>query len=139
MLRKKIESSLTLRISCITCLMLLAASAVTYGIVALATPYTYVTILSDQLMEKSHALVADLEETTLRRAAQCWMALSRDTQDRGHHIFGPDGQAVDTGSRLAARLHEDANTVAITSWKSGCAGHQGQSRHRRRKPLLLVQ
>ena len=55
MLRKKIESSLTLRIFCITCLMLLAASAVTYGIVALATPYTYVTILSDQLMEKSHA------------------------------------------------------------------------------------
>ena len=45
MLRKKIESSLTLRIFCITCLMLLAASAVTYGIVALATPYTYVTIL----------------------------------------------------------------------------------------------
>ena len=37
MLRKKIEASLTLRIFCITTLMLLAASAVTYGIVALAS------------------------------------------------------------------------------------------------------
>ena len=114
MLRKKIESSLTLRIFCITCLMLLAASAVTYGIVALATPYTYVTILSDQLMEKSHALVADLEETTLRESGPVLDGFIRDTQAEVT-IFGPDGQAVDTGSRLAARLHEDANAVAITS------------------------
>ena len=114
MLRKKIESSLTLRIFCITCLMLLAASAVTYGIVALATPYTYVTILSDQQMEKSHALVADLEETTLRESGPVLDGFIRDTQAEVT-IFGPDGQAVDTGSRLAARLHEDANTVVITS------------------------
>ena len=65
-------------------------------------------------MEKSHALVADLEETTLRESGPVLDGFIRDTQAEVT-IFGPDGQAVDTGSRLAARLHEDANAVAITS------------------------
>lgn len=115
MLRRKIEGSLTLRIFCITALMLLAASAVTYGIIALATPYTYVTILSDQLMEKSRALAAQLEGTPFEESGAILDSFIRDTRAEVT-VLGPDGEVVNTPSNLAVQsLYEGSAAVVITS------------------------
>lgn len=61
---KRLSSSLTLRIFLITTALLLAVSAVTYGAIAYLTPMTYTSMLEDELISQSGALVDRLAETT---------------------------------------------------------------------------
>ena len=49
MLRRKISESLTARIFLITAWVLLGAGGVTFGLVALAAPVTYTTVINDDL------------------------------------------------------------------------------------------
>ena len=58
MLRRKLHESLTVRIFLITLLILLGAGAITFALIAWATPITYTAVISDRLQ----AQVADLTQ-----------------------------------------------------------------------------
>ncbi len=62
MLRKKIRESLTVRIFLITALILLGAGAITFGLIAWATPSTYTAVINDDLTKQVNALVEKLAE-----------------------------------------------------------------------------
>ena len=49
MLRRKLTESLTARIFLITALILLCAGAITFGLIAWATPSTYTAVVNEDL------------------------------------------------------------------------------------------
>jgi len=96
-LRKKIKGSLTLRIFLITSLILLAASAVTYGFIVLATPITYLFIATDRFELQAAELPAQLEQTTLE---DCGPVIDQFVVNTGARvvIVDEEGTAVQTPS-----------------------------------------
>ena len=65
MLRRKVAESLTARIFWMTTLILLLAGAVTFGLIAWATPSTYTAVVSDDLARQVDELVDELANTCL--------------------------------------------------------------------------
>ena len=63
MLRKKLSESLTARIFLITSFILLCAGAVTFALIAFATPSMYTSVVNSDLQQQTDALVERLEET----------------------------------------------------------------------------
>ena len=57
MLRRKLHESLTVRIFLITLLILLGAGAITFALIAWATPITYTAAASDDLLAQTDLLV----------------------------------------------------------------------------------
>lgn len=116
MLRNKIKGSLTARIFLITCLILLAASGITYGFVALATPYTYKSIVTEEFQEQSWELVADLENSTFTDSGELLDDFIRRTGG-SVMITDENGHIVQTPSKLAitAIYEDDTTVVAISS------------------------
>ena len=57
MLRRKVAESLTARIFLMTALILLLAGAMTFSLIAWATPSTYTAVVSDDLARQVDALV----------------------------------------------------------------------------------
>ena len=57
MLRRKLTESLTARIFLLTFLILLSAGAVTFGIVAWATPITYTSVVNDDLQRTKNEIL----------------------------------------------------------------------------------
>ena len=53
MLRRKLTESLTTRVFLLTAAMLLLAGAITFGLIAWATPITYTAVVNDDLDRKS--------------------------------------------------------------------------------------
>ena len=106
MLQKKIRESLTVRIFLITALILLGAGAITFGLIAWATPSTYTTMLNDDLTERVDVLVGKLADMTL---ADCGSVLDAFLRDSGADamLLGPDGEIVDTGSQFAIRSENE--------------------------------
>ena len=100
MLRKKIRNSLTVRIFLITAFMLLGAGAITFGLIALATPSTYTAVLNDDLTEQVNTLVERLAGTNLDA---CGPVLDAFLRDSGADVMlvGPDEQMINTGSQFA--------------------------------------
>ena len=100
MLRKKIRKSLTVRIFLITAFMLLGAGAITFGLIAWATPSTYIAVLNDDLTNQVNALVERLGDTTLD---ECGPVLDAFLRDSGADVMlvGPDEQIINTGSQFA--------------------------------------
>ena len=64
MLRRKISESLTARIFLITAWVLLGAGGVTFGLVALAAPVTYTTVINDDLTRQVDDLLGDLARSS---------------------------------------------------------------------------
>lgn len=115
MLPRKIKESLTLRIFLITCLILLTASTVTYGIIALATPITYTSIVTDHFQQQAAALPAQLEQTTIK---DCGPIIDQFILDTGANLMIVDenGEIVNTPSNLSIHVvYEDENTVISVS------------------------
>ena len=100
MLRKKLGESLTARIFLITVLILLCAGAVTFGLIALATPITYTSVINDDLTRQVDVLLEQLSGTTLDDSGDIFDEFIR-TSGADVMLVGPDGQSVDTGSQLA--------------------------------------
>lgn len=92
-MRKRLKASLTLRILCVTCALLLAASAVTYGIIALTTPISYTSITTSLMLEQAAELPAQLEQSTLGDCMPILEAFIRDT-DASVSIFDEEGKTV---------------------------------------------
>lgn len=113
-LRKKLRESLTARIFCVTSLILLAASAVTFGIIALATPMTYASIASDRLRSRSVTLAGDLEGVPFDESGPLLDRFILDTQARVA-VVNEDGEILDTPSNLTTGADEEMAGVVVTS------------------------
>ncbi|WP_087065327.1 sensor histidine kinase [Intestinibacillus massiliensis] len=113
MLRKKLKESLTVRIFCVTSLILLAASAATFGFIAWATPITYTTVQTEELALKSEYLVKTLQETDYTDAAPVITAFARDEADVA--IVGPDSELADTLSQAAMQASYADGTLRVVT------------------------
>lgn len=113
MRRKRIKESLTLRIFLITCLILLAASAVTYGVVALATPITYTSILTDRFKQQAAELPARLGQTALE---DCGPVLDQFISDTSATVMIVDeqGDIVNTPSNLSVSVVYESENMVIS-------------------------
>ena len=115
MLRKKVAERLTVRIFLITLLLLLCAGAITFGLIAWATPSTYTTVVNNDLTRQVDALATQLSNTPLSGAAPLLDDFIR-TSGAQATLVGPDGELVDTGSQLSIRtVYEDSSTVVTAS------------------------
>lgn len=115
MLRNKIKGSLTLRIFLITCLILLAACAVTYGIIALATPITYTSIVTSHFEQQAATLPAQLEQTTLEDSGP---VIDKFISDTGANVMivDEDGVILNTPSNLSISVtFADESTAVVDS------------------------
>ena len=114
MLRRKLTESLTTRVFLLTAAMLLLAGAITFGLIAWATPITYTAVVNDDLAQQVDALVQQLERVEL---ADSGPLLDRFIRTSGADVLllGPDGQAAETGSQLAVQsLSEGEASCRVT-------------------------
>lgn len=140
MLRRKISESLTARIFLITAWVLLGAGGVTFGLVALAAPVTYTTVINDDLTRQVDDLLGDLARSSFEDCGPLLDAFIRTT-GASAALLGPDGEIAATGSLLAAQsLREDDPTMvgaasecivtsvddtAAVAWGTGTAEAEG--------------
>lgn len=114
MLRRKLRESLTVRIFLITCGILLSAAAVTFGLIAWATPITYTAVVTDDLTVKTVDLIRVLERINLE---DCGDVIDTFIRENGVQLMFTDGQGnvVQTPSLLAVQeLHEDDYSMVVT-------------------------
>lgn len=113
--RRKIRGSLTLRVFLTTSLILLAACAVTYGLIALAAPVTYTILVTEGFESRSRELVLELETTAF---ADCGGPLDSFIRETGGSVMITDaeGLIVETPSQLAvsAILETDSTVIAVS-------------------------
>jgi len=125
-LRKKTKGSLTLRIFLTTSLILLTASAVTYGFIVLATPITYTFIAADRFEQQATALLMQLEQTTLE---DCGPVIDQFVVDTGARvvIVDDEGTAVQTPSAFAgvSVTYTDHSVLVISN--NGGRGSQEEA------------
>ena len=114
MLRKKLSESLTARIFLITSGILLFAGAITFGMIAWATPSTYTAVVNDDLAVQVDALVEKLADTT---PEGCGALLDEFALSIGANamLVGPDGELVDTGASLTVQAVYENERVAVTT------------------------
>lgn len=117
---QKLKTSLTLRIFLITFVLLLGASAVTYGVIALATPITYISIFTQELEAAGMELSFALQNVTLEDSGPVLDAFIRDT-GAGVMIVGEDGTVVETPSHLSIHVayEKEHALVAVSPAEDG--------------------
>ena len=106
MLRKRITESLTARIFLIT-----GAGAITFALIAWATPITYTAVISDRLQAQVADLTQQLAQTNLADAGPILDAFVRESGAEVA-LTAPGGAEADTGSLLV--LPEEAWQQALT-------------------------
>lgn len=113
MLRRKLSESLTARIFLITALILLCAGAVTFGLIALATPSTYTAVVNEDLTRQVDALANAMAGTEFD---DCGPPLDEFIRASGAEamLVGPDGRIADTGSQLAVQAVYEDDSVVVT-------------------------
>ena len=114
MLPRKLSESLTARVFLITLLILLSAGAVTFGLIAWATPSTYTAVVTDDLTVQVDQLVDQLAGT---EEQSCGPLLDQFIRTSGAEamLVGPDGRIADTGSQLAVQSVYEDSSLVITS------------------------
>lgn len=114
MLPRKLSESLTARVFLITLLILLSAGAVTFGLIAWATPSTYTAVVTDDLTVQVDQLVDQLDGT---EEQSCGPLLDQFIRTSGAEamLVGPDGRIADTGSQLAVQSVYEDSSLVITS------------------------
>lgn len=98
----------------ITLLILLSAGAVTFGLIAWATPSTYTAVVTDDLTAQVDQLVDQLDGT---EEQSCGPLLDQFIRTSGAEamLVGPDGRIADTGSQLAVQSVYEDSSLVITS------------------------
>ena len=91
--------------------MLLLAGAITFGLIAWATPSTYTAVVNDDLARQVDALVEQLARTDSCGHAGPLLDEFVRTSGADVMLVGPDGQTADTGAQL---------TVQAVSRRSDC-------------------
>ena len=114
MLPRKLSESLTARVFLITLLILLSAGAVTFGLIAWATPSTYTAVVTDDLTVQVDQLVDQLDGT---EEQSCGPLLDQFIRTSGAEamLVGPDGRIADTGSQLTVQSVYEDSSLVITS------------------------
>ena len=114
MLPRKLSESLTARVFLITLLILLSAGAVTFGLIAWATPSTYTAVVTDDLTVQVDQLVDQLDGT---EEQSCGSLLDQFIRTSGAEamLVGPDGRIADTGSQLTVQSVYEDSSLVITS------------------------
>ena len=112
MLRRKVAESLTARIFLITAIILLGAGAITFGLIAWATPSTYTAVVNRDLTEQVGLLAERLAETS---PDSCGALLDEFILSSGASaiLVGPDGSPVETGSSLMVQAVYGDDTVVF--------------------------
>lgn len=111
----RIKRSLTLRIFLMTCGLMIAVCAATYGAIAYLTPLTYTSILQEELDQKTEALLTALSE---REPSACDELLSAFCRETGATLRLSDeyGRTLyETVSDEAYLVEGTAGRVAITT------------------------
>ena len=112
--------SLTVRIFLITFFILLSAGAVTFGLIAWATPSTYTAVVTDDLTAQVDALVEKLTGTALEDCGPVLDAFIRASGAEAM-LVGPDGRMADTGSQLAVRSVYEDDSMIVTAAQGDAA------------------
>ncbi len=102
MLLNRIRKSLTVKIFFITTLILLAAGAVTFGLLAIVAPESYAVVVNDELAAQIGALSEKFETVPLSESGSLLDEFIRET-GTGACITDAEGNPADTGSQLAAK------------------------------------
>ena len=117
------KHSLTLRIFLMTAALLIAACAVTYGMIAYLTPITYTSIIAEELDQKSIALTKRLEQVTPSESKGILDDFVRDTaaeltvwDDLGNVIYESSAVSIGAaqaseGSGVSASVEEEVTPV----------------------------
>ena len=114
----RIKHSLTLRIFLMTCGLMIAVCAATYGAIAYLTPLTYTSILQEDLDQKTEALLTALSG---REPSACDELLSAFCRETGAALRLSDeyGRILyDTISSEAYLVEGTAERAAITTEES---------------------
>lgn len=111
----RIKHSLTLRIFLMTCGLMIAVCAATYGAIAYLTPLTYTSILQEELDQKTEALLTVLSG---REPSACDELLSTFCRETGAALRLSDeyGRTLyDTISSESYLVEDTAGRAAITT------------------------
>lgn len=126
MLRKKLSESLTARIFLITSFILLCAGAVTFALIAFATPSMYTSVVNSDLQQQTDALVERLEETKFEDCGPVLDDFIRSTR-ADVMLLNADGEIADTGSELSMQSKYKDDNIKVSTDGSGEDGSVSSS------------
>jgi two-component system sensor histidine kinase VanS len=125
-LRKKLSESLTARIFLITSFILLCAGAVTFALIAFATPSMYTSVVNSDLQQQTDALVERLEETKFEDCGPVLDDFIRSTR-ADVMLLNSDGEIADTGSELSMQSKYKDDNIKVSTDGSGEDGSVSSS------------
>lgn len=98
----------------LTFLILLLAGAVTFGLIAWATPRTYTAVANDDLQQRTDALAKRLEDSSPEECGPLLDEFIRSSRCDAL-ILTPDGQIAHTGSALSGTSLPEGSRITVTS------------------------
>lgn len=114
MLQKRLREHLSARMFLLTFLILLLAGAVTFGLIAWATPRTYTAVANDDLQQRTDALAKRLEDSSPEECGPLLDEFIRSSRCDAL-ILTPDGQIAHTGSALSGTSLPEGSRITVTS------------------------
>ena len=121
MLRKKLSESLTTRIFLITSFILLCAGAVTFALIAFATPSMYTSVVNSDLQQQTDALTEQLKETKFEDCGPVLDDFIRSTR-ADVMLLTAGGEVADTGSELSIRPAHGDDKITVSKDASSVGG-----------------
>ena len=125
MCRRNICESLTARIFLLTLLLLLGAGGLTFGLIAWATPITYVSVVGDRLQVQVSELTDRLALTKLADAGPILDVFVRES-GAAVSLASPDGESVDTGSLYVSVTTAVQESDSVSTYTYGADGGPAQ-------------
>ena len=126
MLRKKLSESLTTRIFLITSFILLCAGAVTFALIAFATPSMYTSVVNSDLQQQTDALTERLKETKFENCGPVLDDFIRSSR-ADVMLLNADGEIADTGSELSMQSKYKDDNIKVSTDGSGEDGSVSSS------------
>ena len=122
MLGKKLGESLTGRIFLMTSIILLCAGAITFGLIAWATPSAYTSVVNDGLQKQVDALVEQLAITNYEDCGPILDEFIRSSRT-DVLLLHPDGRIADTGSELSIQAVQEDSDITVATDHAGTGGN----------------
>lgn len=126
MLRKKLSESLTARIFLITSFILLCAGAVTFALIAFATPSMYTSVVNSDLQQQTDALTERLKEIKFEDCGPVLDDFIRSSR-ADVMLLNADGEIADTGSELSMQSKYKDDNIKVSTDGSGEGGSVSSS------------
>lgn len=126
MLRKKLSESLSIRIFLITSFILLCAGAVTFALIAFATPSMYTSVVNSDLQQQTDALTERLKEIKFEDCGPVLDDFIRSSR-ADVMLLNADGEIADTGSELSMQSKYKDDNIKVSTDGSGEDGSVSSS------------